>query len=258
MMSKSHWYLAGLAGLAIHAYAGPSAQDIAIPFAVTAALADPRRPIDEMKLDPTRHPDSTIAFAGVSIGNRVADFMPGNGYFTRILSDVVGPAGRVYAFIPSEQIANCPAREIAGSRAIAKDRTYANVTVLSASLAAFDIPERLDMIWTAQNYHDLHDAFLGPPDVAALNKAFFNALKPGGVFVVIDHVAETQSGLRDTETLHRIDPVQMKREIEAAGFVLESQSDVLRNPADDHTRTVFDPLVRGRTDQVVFRFRKPF
>jgi predicted methyltransferase len=190
-------------------------------------------------------------------GDRVADFMPGNAYFTRILSDVVGPAGRVYAFIPVEQIANCPAREVAGTRAIARDHGYANVTVLTDSLASFRMPEKLDLIWTAQNYHDLHDSFMGPADVAALNRAFFNALKPGGIFLVIDHAAESGSGLRDTETLHRIDPMRMQSEIEAAGFVLESQSAALRNPQDDHRRAVFDPMIRGKTDQVVFLFRKP-
>jgi predicted methyltransferase len=93
--------------------------------------------------------------------------------------------------------------------------------------------------------------------VATLNKAFFDALKPGRVFLVIDHVASEGSGLRATETLHRIDPIRMQREIEAAGFILEAHSDVLRNRDDDHRRPVFDPLVRGRTDQVVLRFRRP-
>jgi predicted methyltransferase len=98
---------------------------------------------------------------------------------------------------------------------------------------------------------------MGPADVTALNKAFFNSLKPGGVLVVIDHVAEPGSGLRDTETLHRIDPLRLRMEIEAAGFVYEAQSDVLRNADDDHRVTVFDPAIRGKTDQLVFRFRRP-
>jgi predicted methyltransferase len=183
--------------------------------------------------------------------------MSGNGYFTRILSDVAGPSGHVYAFIPTEQIAHCSPSEIAGTQAIARDSSYRNVTLLTGSLAAFGMPEKLDLIWMSQSYHDLHDSFLGPPNVSALNKAIFDALKPGGLFLVIDHVAETGSGLRDTETLHRIDPIRMKSEIEAAGFVLESQSDALRNPDDDHKRAVFDPGIRGKTDQVMFRFRKP-
>jgi predicted methyltransferase len=98
---------------------------------------------------------------------------------------------------------------------------------------------------------------LGPANVAVWNEEVFAALKPGGVFLVIDHVAESGSGLRDTERLHRIDPEAIKQEVESAGFVLESESDVLRNPADDHTATSFDPVIKGHTDQIVLKFRKP-
>jgi predicted methyltransferase len=228
-----------------------------IPDSITAAISDSRRPAEQVQRDATRKPALTVAFAGVKAGDRIADVMSGNGYFTRILSGVVGPGGHVYAFIPSEQIAHCSPTEFAGTRAIASDSSYRNVTLLTGSLASFGMPEKLDLVWMSQSYHDLHDSFLGPANVAQLNKAIFDALKPGGVFLVIDHVAEAGSGLRDTETLHRIDPIRMKSEIEAAGFVLESQSDVLRNPDDDHTHAVFDPTIRGRTDQIMFRFRKP-
>jgi predicted methyltransferase len=257
MCVKLHWFVVGAFGLM-----APSAGVLAdaapgIPAALAAAIADPRRPAEQVKLDPMRKPAAVVAFAGVKPGDHVADFMPGNAYFTRILSDVVGPAGRVYAFIPAEQVANCAPSEIAGTRALAHERGYANVTVLTDSIANFRAPEPLDVLWTALNYHDLHDSFMGPADVAALNKRIFDALKPGGSFLVIDHVAASGSGLRDTETLHRIDPMQMRREIEAAGFILEAQSNVLRNADDDHTRAVFDPMVRGKTDQMVLRFRRP-
>jgi predicted methyltransferase len=119
------------------------------------------------------------------------------------------------------------------------------------------MPEALDVIWTSQDYHDLHNSFMGPADVGAINKAFFAALRPGGIYLVVDHVAEPGSGLRDTETLHRIDPLQLRREIEGAGFIFDAESIVLRNPRDDHRLPVFDPSVRGQTDQVVYRFRKP-
>jgi predicted methyltransferase len=257
MINKSVCRFVGLLSLLVWTVEGWADTAVDIPAGIAAAISDPRRPPEQIKLDTTRKPGLVVAFADVNSGDRVADFMPGNGYFTRILSDVVGPKGHVYAFIPAEQIANCPAREIAGTQAIAHDPGYGNVTVLTGSLKGFAMPEKLDLIWTAQNYHDLHDSFLGPADVAALNKAFFSALKPGGVFLVIDHVAEAGSGLRDTETLHRIDPVRMRNEIEAAGFALESQSDALRNPGDDLKHAVFDPGIRGKTDQVVFRFRKP-
>jgi predicted methyltransferase len=224
--------------------------------AIEAAISDPRRPDDQVELDVTRKPTLSLLFSEVKAGDRIVDLMSGNGYFTRILSDVVGPSGRVYAYIPTEQIAHCSPREIAGTQAIVRDSSYRNVTLLTGSLADFRVPEKLDLIWMSQSYHDLHDSFLGPANVAVLNKTIFDSLKPGGVFLVIDHVAEAGSGLRDTETLHRIDPLRMKSEIEAAGFVLESQSAALRNTGDDHKRAIFDPNIRGRTDQVLFRFRK--
>jgi predicted methyltransferase len=253
---KTGWYLVGLLSLFA---CGVGRADIMppTPVIVEAAISDPRRPDDQLKLDVARKPAVSVLFSEVKSGDRIADVMSGNGYFTRILSDVVGPSGHVYAYIPTEQIAHCSPREIAGTRAIARDASYKNVTLLTGSLADFRMPEKLDLIWMSQSYHDLHDSFLGPANVAVLNAALFDALRPGGVFLVIDHVAETGSGLRDTESLHRIDPMRMKDEIEAAGFVLESQSDALRNADDDHKRVVFDPQVRGRTDQVLFRFRKP-
>ena len=255
-MRKSVRYLAAsvfsacLISLSAHA-------DTQMPAGLAAALADPRRPAEQVSLDAARKPAQLIAFARLKRGDKVADFMPGNAYFTRIMSDVVGNTGHVYAFLPTEQLANCSPQEVAGTRLLEHDAGYANVSVLSDATANFRAPESLDVIWTAQNYHDLHDAFMGPADVAALNKRFFDALKPGGIYLVIDHVAEAGSGLRDTESLHRIDPKRLRREIEAAGFVFDAQSNVLRNRTDDHKSSVFDARVRGRTDQVVYRFRKP-
>ena len=230
--------------------------DTQIPAVVTGAVADPRRPADQVKLDAARKPAQLLAFAELKAGDRVADFMPGNGYFTRIISDLVGAKGHVYAFLPTEQLANCAPSEVAGTKALESDPSYANVSVLSAATANFKLAS-LDVIWTAQNYHDLHDSFMGPANVAALNRAFFKALKPGGIYLVIDHVAESGTGLRDTESLHRIDPLRLRNEIEAAGFLFDAQSELLRNPKDDHTLSVFDGRVRGQTDQVVYRFRKP-
>jgi len=256
MNIETGWYLIGLLSLSV-CNAGRADTVPLTPVLVEAAISDPRRPDDQVKLDVTRKPALSVLFSEAKAGDRIADLMSGNGYFTRILSDVVGPSGHVYAYIPTEQIAHCSPREIAGTQAIARDSSYRNVTLLTGSLADFRMPEKLDLIWMSQSYHDLHDSFLGPANVAVLNKTIFDTLKPGGVFLVIDHVAEAGSGLRDTETLHRIDPIRMKNEIEAAGFVLESQSDVLRSTDDDHKRAIFDPTIRGRTDQVLFRFRKP-
>jgi predicted methyltransferase len=228
-----------------------------IPSAIRAAVADPARPAADRLRDAARKPAEVVAFAGVKPGDRIADFISGGGYFTRIFSRVVGPSGRVYAFLPEEQLKNCTPTETDGTRAIANDASYANVQVLSAPVNTFAAFHSLDMIWTAQNYHDLHDPFMGPADMTVLDKRIYAALKPGGVFIVIDHVAEAGSGVRDTNTLHRIDPDAIVREVEAAGFQLEAQSELLRNPADTHKLRVFDPAIRGRTDQVVLKFRKP-
>jgi predicted methyltransferase len=238
------------------AAAAPPAQTALTPQ-LAAALADPARPRAEVQLDALRKPGEVIAFAGLKSGDRVADFMSGNGYFTRIFSRVVGPAGRVYAFTPAQQLANCSASETAGTRGLAHDAHYGNVAVLVDAADRFAVPEPVDLVWTAQNYHDLHDSFMKPIDVAAMNTAIYRALKPGGVYLVIDHAAEAGSGLRDTETLHRIDPATIRAEVTAAGFVFEAESPVLRNPDDSHKLRVFDPAIRHRTDQVVLRFRKP-
>ena len=108
-----------------------------------------------------------------------------------------------------------------------------------------------------QNYHDLHDKFMGPADASAFNKAVYPALKPGGVYVILDHADAAGTGLKDTDTLHRIDVASAKTEVTAAGFRLDSESKVLANPADDHTKGVFDPTIRGKTDQFLLKFRKP-
>jgi len=224
---------------------------------LAAALADPARPAEEVQLDALRKPAELIAFAGLKSGDRVVDFMSGNGYFTRLFSRAVGSTGRVYAFVPAQQLANCSASETAGTRALERDRRYGNIEVLIDAADRFAVPEQVDMVWTAQNYHDLHDSFMQPIDIAALNSAIYRSLKAGGVYVVIDHAAEAGSGLRDTETLHRIDPAAIRAEVTAAGFVFEGESAALRNPEDSHRLRVFDPAIRHRTDQVVLKFRKP-
>jgi predicted methyltransferase len=233
------------------------ARGAAPAVAATAALADPARPGAEVALDPLRKPAEVIEFAGVGPGERVADFMSGNGYFTRILSGVVGPSGHVYAYLPSEQLARCAPQETQGTKALVREAHYGNVTLLTGAAGAFAAPEPLDLVWTAQDYHDLHDKFMAPTDVAAFNAAVFRALKPGGAYLVIDHAAAAGSGLRDTDTLHRIDPQAIKSEVTAAGFVLERESALLANPADAHTLAVFDPAIRHHTDQVILLFRKP-
>ncbi len=222
---------------------------------VADAIKNPARGKDA-EADARRHPAELAAFAGVKPGDTVVDLIPGAGYFTRIFSLIVGPKGHVYAVWPTEY-AKEDGDEVPLVQALAIDPHFNNVTMLTQPAAVFAIPGKADIVWTSQNYHDYPDKFMGPTDPALLDAAVFAALKPGGVFVVIDHVAEPGSGIRDTDTLHRIDPEVVKAQAAAAGFKLDGESDVLRNPADTHKVKVFDPTVRGRTDQFVFRFRKP-
>jgi predicted methyltransferase len=228
-----------------------------IPAYITAALSDPLRPPAHVSLDRVRRPGEVIAFSGLKPGDQVADFMPGNAYFTRIFSRVVGSKGQVYALLPTEQLAHCTPDEVAGTNAVEHDRKYSNVTVLRFPAEHFSVPVPLDLVWLSQDYHDLHDQFMQPTDIGRFNAAVFRALKSGGVYLIIDHAAAAGSGLRDTETLHRIDPDSIRSEVLAAGFVLEAQSEVLRNPEDTHRLSVFDPAIRHKTDQIVLKFRKP-
>lgn len=223
----------------------------AIKTYLAAALADPARG-DMKAVDAKRHTAELMAFSGVKPGDKVGELIPGGGYYTRMLSKVVGPNGKVYALWP-EGLAKARPQMLEGSKAVGP-----NVEVVTYGEGRLNVPEKLDLVWTSENYHDFHNAPPGAPpaDIAAFNKSVFDALKPGGVFLVEDHAAAAgATGV--TGTLHRIDPAQVKAEIEAAGFKLEAQSDLLKNPADPHTASVFDPSVRNHTDKLLFRFRKP-
>lgn len=226
-----------------------------VPDHVRAALADPGRAMHR-GTDERRRPDALVTLSGLKPGDRVLDLIPGDGYWTRIFSRVVGPEGRVYAVWP-ENYARFARGNVATLEQIAAAPEYANVRVEVQANPVLSASEPLDMVWTSQNYHDYPDEFMGRVDPALLNRAVFDMLKPGGTFFIIDHAAEAGSGMRDTERLHRIDPAIVREQVEAAGFEYVGSSDVLRNPEDDHVRTVFDPAIRGRTDQFVMRFRKP-
>ena len=218
----------------------------------TAAVSSPTRPETDTKHDADRKPIEMLTFAGVKPGDKVADLVPGSGYFTRLFALAVGPKGMVYSFLPAEFAGFSKAPLPASG-----SHPAPNVTFLVAPMNAFAVPEKLDVVWTSQNYHDLHDGFAAPTDLKIVNKAIFNALKPGGVFVVLDHSSKPGSGLKDTETLHRIDAAVVKAEVEAAGFKWVGESKVLANPADPRTANVFDPSIRGHTDQFIYKFRKP-
>lgn len=222
------------------------------PWIAAAVAATGRGPADRER-DPNRKPAEVLAFAGVRPGMTVLDAIPGGGYFTRLFAVAVGPTGKVYAYVPTEIAGKFNSET--NARAVAA--AYPNVEYASDPLAQMAPEPVADMVFTAQNYHDIHTPLFGGASAEAVNRAIYSVVRPGGTFVVIDHAAEPGSGTRDANTLHRIDPEVVKREVTAAGFVLEAESDVLRNPADPRTANVFDPAIRGRTDQFMLRFRKP-
>ena len=223
----------------------------AIPPYISAAVADSARPAEDQQRDAERKPAETLAFAGVKPGDTVIEVAPGKGYYTRLLSAVVGAKGKVYA-VGSQPKPDAPPPPVV---AIAADPHYGNVTVSLQHIPELKLPEGVDLVWTSQNYHDLHN--IKELEVAKFNRAFFEALKRGGTYLVLDHAAEAGSGPRDTSTLHRIDEETVKQEVTAAGFKLVAESDILRNKSDAHTAKVFDPEIRGHTDQFVLKFKKP-
>jgi len=224
---------------------------------IAASLADPSRPPADRARDASRKPGALLAFAGVRRGMWVLELDPGRGYFTRALSLAVGPPGLVLAYVPEESV-SAPYKPLDAITAVAAEPGRGNVRVMHDPLLAPawpDLAGNIDLVWTSQNYHDFHN--IAGFDGAAFNARMFALLKPGGVYLVTDHAALPGAGVEVTHTLHRIDKALVIAEVEAAGFVLDGESAALANPADPHTQPVFDPAIRGATDQFVLRFRKP-
>jgi predicted methyltransferase len=234
--------LAAVAGIATAA---------TVPVYVAGALADPARPKADRDADALRRPGDTIAFAGVKPGMIVGEFYPGGGYFTRLLRHVVGPKGHVYA-IENEKWVERPEQV----NALVAGRP-ANASIEVGPFGMVHFPRPLDVAWITQNYHDLKIAKYGTVDIAAFNRAVFAALKPGGTFFVLDHEASPGTTNAAIEQLHRIEKAQVIREVTAAGFRLAGEGAFLRHPGDDHTRSIFDKTIQGRTDQYALRFVKP-
>ncbi|MHB8286409.1 MAG: class I SAM-dependent methyltransferase [Caulobacteraceae bacterium] len=233
----------------------PTDSSLAMPAYVMAAVANPARPDEDKARDHDRKPAEVVAFAGVKPGDTVVDMIPGGGYFSRIFDSVVGPHGQVIAFVPQALAKTHPAA-VTAAQAMATG-PYSDVKVVVEPFSDLTSHGPLDVVWTSDNYHDLHNPSLPPTTALMMDRLIYSALKPGGVFIVLDHAAEPGAGLRDTGTLHRISQGTVRDEIESAGFVFDGESQVLHNAADDHTKTVFDPTIRGHTDQFVLKFKKP-
>ena len=200
-----------------------------------------------------------IRFAGVDAGSTVIDVYPGDGDWTRLFSDVVGPKGRIFSFVPTE-ISDLKKDQVDRMRSLAQEPGRENVEVVSADLVAMSqTTPHADVLWLHLFYHDLHTTLMQTKGATAalFNRAVFDRLKSGGYYVIVDHAAAAMEGTSDAQSLHRIEPASVREEVEAAGFVLDAQSTILANKADPHSMKVFDPSIKGATDRFAYRFEKP-
>jgi len=217
-------------------------------------LASDERSADDRARDANRRPADVIEFLGIEPGMRVIDVIAAGGYYTEVLSLAVGPEGHVVAQNPQAVL---EFRDGANEKAISARLAGNRLPNVSRSNGNFDEVPTTDGLYdaaiTALNFHDLYNG--RGPDVALASLQAINALlKPGGVFGIIDHVGVADA---DNAALHRIEPSKAIETAEAAGFVVEAQSDLLANPMDDHTQGVFAEGLRGHTDRFLLRLRKP-
>jgi predicted methyltransferase len=244
-------YLALLTFVA--AIAAPVAAAPKLAEVIAAAVADPARPAEGRAADPLRKPAETLAFSGVKPGMTVGEFYPGGGYYTRMISDVVGPTGHVYGLdnqgwkgavkADQELFKECP--------------KCTNVTMDAQPFGTVAFPRPLDLAWVTQNYHDLKIAEYGKVDTVAFDRAVYQALKPGGIFFILDHQGAAGMSEADIAKMHRINRDVVVKEVTSVGFKLAAEGKFLRRPADDHTLPIFDKAIQGHTDQYALRFVKP-
>lgn len=238
--------------------ATPLAAVQAAPADVAAAVAAKARPADAVKMDESRKPAEVLRFLGLEKGERALDLFTGSGYFAEIMGRAVGPKGAVVAWEPANFYNDKTKQSWAELTGRVPNVRLLVSTARNLALA----PASFDFVMINLNYHDTYwesEKYSFPRmDPDAFLRTLFDATKPGGVVGVIDHVAEPGGDTRAVaDKLHRIDPAVIRADFERAGFVLDGESDLLRNPADDHKALVFDPAIRGKTDRVVYRFRKP-
>lgn len=244
--------LAGALLLAVPANAATA------PLNMAAAVAKPGRPAEAMAMDASRKPAEVLSFLGLRPGMAAADIMTGSGYWAEIMANAVGAKGQVTAFEP-QQFYTTPDEQKTWSAMLARrpDIRFARYPFEAFASA----PRSFDFAMISLNYHDLYweSAKYKIPrsDPAAFLRTLYAAMKPGGIVGVIDHVGPAGDTRAIVDKLHRIDPETVKADFKTAGFVLEAESPLLANPADDHSKLVFDPSIRGKTDRFVYRFRKP-
>jgi len=224
----------------------------AIQAQTPAAQAPAAQAPADALTDPAMKREEVIAFIGVKPGDHVADIIAGR--FIRALSAAVGPKGKVYA-VQADEIVKAHPEVPPALKRITDQPAYANVEVIVAPINALGLPGKLDAVFIRQNYHDLHDKFMGPADVPAFNRAVFAALKPGGAYVIADHAGRPGTGISESTTLHRIEEAFLRSEIESAGFRLVDSGTFLRNPADPRDKETPDPPMPK--DEFILKFIKP-
>lgn len=226
-----------------------------VPDYIRAAVEETSRPAAERRADAHRKPAELLAFAGLRPGDRVADLMPGRGYLTRIFSSVVGGDGKVFAIYPT-LFADAKPENVDALKTLLGQLRYANASLRVQAIERIAVDEPVDCAWISLNYHDVFGR-AGEGSAAQLAARVYDALKPGGTFIVIDHAAKAGRGGRDANTLHRIEAATVIEQAGAAGFSLDDRSDLLANRDDNHTEPVFTAELSGHTDKFVLKFRKP-
>ena len=219
---------------------------------IAQAVADPARPAGYRAADEFRKPAETLAFSGVRPGMIVGEFYPAGGYFTRMLSDVVGPEGHIYA------VENAGWNDsVKDDRAMLAEGKWKNVSLDVQPFGTVKFGKPLDIAWVTQNYHDLKIPQYGNVDTVAFDRAVYAALKPGGIFFILDHEGWPGMTPADIAKVHRVEKAQVIREVTSAGFQLAGEGKFLNRESDDHHLPIFDKKVRGHTDQYALKFVKP-
>jgi predicted methyltransferase len=236
----------------------------AVPVAGWAAPADVKasvaataaRSADNVKLDESRKPVEVLKFLGLQQGMWVADPFGANLYWAEITAPAVGPKGRVTIWEPKQFYS-----QKGYDNFMALHEKQPNVWMRVSPMETPDMPGKYDFMLINLDYHDVYwespKYGIVKMDPDQWLKTVYDAMKPGAVVGVIDHVALPGDTRATVEKLHRIDPATVKADFKRAGFKLEAESQMLRNPADDHSLNVFDPKIRGKTDRFVLKFRKP-
>ena len=219
---------------------------------IAQAVADPARPAEHRKLDALRKPADTLAFSGVRPGMTIGEFYPGGGYFTFMLSDVVGPSGHVNG-IENDRWKDA----VEANEKVVKAVKLKNVSIETRPFGTVDFPKPLDLAWVTQNYHDLKIAEYGKVDTVAFDRAVYKALKPGGIYFILDHQGKAGMSEPEIAKMHRINRDLVVKEVTSAGFKLAAEGNFLRRPADDHSLPIFDKAIQGHTDQYALKFVKP-